>query len=153
MSRETGKKDFRCQDDVAEAGFKFHMNNVSAAVGLENLRSYDGGVRNRFIAQIYNKAFMGNSDITLIPYDESCSYWLYTMFVKRQKDFMAKMKDKGIMTSRVHERNDIYSCVKEYQSLLPNLDKVVDEIVCLPCHFGVSDDDIDYIVECVKEGW
>lgn len=33
--------DLRCEIDVAEAGYKFHMNNVAAAIGRENLKHLD----------------------------------------------------------------------------------------------------------------
>ena len=33
--------DLRCEIDVAEAGYKFHMNDVAAAIGRENLKHLD----------------------------------------------------------------------------------------------------------------
>jgi predicted RNase H-like nuclease (RuvC/YqgF family) len=45
---------------------------------------------------------------------------------------MEYMKKKDIMVSQVHQRNDINSCVKEYQVELPNLDKLEKEMVCVP---------------------
>ena len=44
------------------------------------------------------------------------AYWLYTIRVLngRKQEFMDKMKEAGIMTSHVHNRNDINSCVKDY---------------------------------------
>ena len=38
INRETNKKDFRCELDMPERGFKFHMNDVMATVGIENLK-------------------------------------------------------------------------------------------------------------------
>jgi dTDP-4-amino-4,6-dideoxygalactose transaminase len=35
------RKDFRCEADIPEWGFKFHMNDVCATVGIENLKHAD----------------------------------------------------------------------------------------------------------------
>ena len=40
INRETNKKDFRCEADIPEWGFKFHMNDVNASVGIENLKEH-----------------------------------------------------------------------------------------------------------------
>ena len=36
MGWTAGSPDFRCAQDIAEAGYKYHMNDISAAVGLAN---------------------------------------------------------------------------------------------------------------------
>ena len=57
------------------------------------------------------------------------------------------------MVSRVHERNDIHSCVSEFKTHLPNLDKIVPKLVSIPVGWWVSKNDREYIVDCIKEGW
>ena len=66
---------------------------------------------------------------------------------------MNNMKDRGIMVSRVHERNDIHSCVSQYKSHLPSLDKLVKEMICIPVGWWVTPEDRNYIVDCIKGGW
>lgn len=39
IDRESNTKDFRCEADVENWGYKFHMNDVIAAVGIENLKA------------------------------------------------------------------------------------------------------------------
>ena len=63
------------------------------------------------------------------------------------------MQEKDIMVSRVHERNDKHTCVREYISALPTLDKVVNEMICIPVGWWVTKEDREYIVECIKKGW
>ena len=75
------------------------------------------------------------------------------MKVERQVDFMAKMKECDIMVSRVHERNDIHSCVSQYRCHLPSLDKLVKEMICIPVGWWVTPEDRQYIVDCIKGGW
>ena len=57
------------------------------------------------------------------------------------------------MVSRVHERNDIHSCMSEFGTDLPNLDKLVKEMICIPVGWWVTPEDRQYIVDCIKDGW
>ena len=41
IDRDGDRKDFRCEADIEEWGYKFHMNDVCATVGLENLKHID----------------------------------------------------------------------------------------------------------------
>ena len=41
IDRENNSKDFRCEADIPEWGFKFHMNDVNATIGMENLNYVD----------------------------------------------------------------------------------------------------------------
>ena len=66
---------------------------------------------------------------------------------------MRMMNDKGVMVSRVHERNDKHTCVAKYRRNLPTLDRVVQEMICIPVGWWVSEEDREYIVDCMKEGW
>jgi dTDP-4-amino-4,6-dideoxygalactose transaminase len=85
--------------------------------------------------------------------DKKSSYWIYTIKVKNRDRFMDHMRDCNIMVSRVHERNDKHTCVAEYKSILPNLEKLTEEMICIPCGWWVSKEDREYIVECIKKGW
>jgi len=75
------------------------------------------------------------------------------MKVDNHNGFMNHMKECGIMVSRVHERNDKHTCVKDYVSMLPNLDKVIKQMICIPCGWWVTNEQREYIVDCIKRGW
>ena len=157
IDRDDNRKDFRCESDIPEWGYKMHMNDVNAAVGLANLKEVDDNVisKNKANAHFYNEQLKDVKGVTLLenkPNHES-AYWIYTIKVDRQQDFMHKMEERGIMVSRVHERNDKHSCVKEFKADLPNLDKVVKEMICIPNGWWVTNEQRQYIVDCIKEGW
>jgi len=151
IDRETNRKDFRCEDDINEIGYKFHMNDVCAAVGIENLKAFDLE-RYKTCAQYYD-THIKSQWVRKIPYSDECSYWLYTMFVENHERFMEHMKKKEIMVSRVHERNDKHSCVKEFKISLPNLDKIVEEMICIPCGWWVTNEELKHITNSINEGW
>jgi len=155
INRETNQKDFRCESDIKEWGFKFHMNDVNATIGMSNLSVVEKEVvqKHKDNAAYYNKHLKNIPGVTLLKNDKECesAYWIYTIKVENRDNFMDFMKEKEIVVSRVHERNDLHTCVREYSSLLPNLEKVVEEMICIPVGWWVSSKDRKYIVQSIKE--
>ncbi len=157
IDRNDNRKDFRCEADVAEYGFKMHMNDINAAIGLGNLPDVKSLVLKNHKAngQYYNEALKDVNGVKLLENnpDRESAYWLYTLKVERHADFVKKMYDANIMVSRVHERNDIHTCVHEYKSHLPNLDNLVQEMICIPVGWWVTPEEREYIVQTIKSGW
>ena len=157
IDRDDNRKDFRCEADIPEWGYKFHMNDVNASIGLTNLKEVDKEVisKHKSNANYYNNTLKDVEGITLLENKEGfdSSYWIYTLKVERQDDFMKMMQEKDIMVSRVHERNDKHTCVQDFRCSLPNLDKVVKEMICIPVGWWVTKEQREYIVESIKKGW
>lgn len=157
IDRDDNRKDFRCESNISEYGFKMHMNDINATIGIENFPYVTQKLLDVYKdnASFYNENLRNVNGVTLLENksDRQSSYWIYTLKVERQTDFMNKMKECGIMVSRVHERNDIHSCVSQYKSDLPNLDKLVKEMICIPVGWWVTPEDRKYIVDCIKGGW
>ena len=57
----------------------------------------------------------------------------------------------NIAVSQVHERNDKHSCVQEFVTQLPNLDKTIGKIVNIPVGWWVTKEQREYIVESIKK--
>jgi len=156
IDRDSNRKDFRCEADIEEWGFKFHMNDVSATVGIENLKHADEIVqKHRENAAYYDKNLRGIDKLTLLTRhkDRESAFWIYSMLVDDRDKFMEHMKKCNIVVSQVHERNDKHTCVRQYRTPLPTLDKTVGNIVSIPVGWWVTEDEREYIVNCIKKGW
>jgi dTDP-4-amino-4,6-dideoxygalactose transaminase len=156
IDRDTNKKDFRCEADVSEWGFKFHMNDINATIGMENFKSADKIIaRHRDNANYYDNEFKDVPGVTVLERksDRQSAFWIYSMLVDRRQDFMDWMKECNIMVSQVHERNDIHSCVSEFKSQLPTLDRMISNVVSIPVGWWVTDEQREYIADCIKKGW
>ena len=157
IDRNTNKKDFRCELDIPEWGFKFHMNDVNAAIGMANLAEVQEQVidKHKANAHFYNGALVHLDGVTLLeaPEKADSAYWIYSMLVEDKAGFMRKMKEKNIIVSQVHERNDIHSCVSQYKSMLPNLDKLTSELISIPAGWWVTEEQRNYILGAIEEGW
>jgi dTDP-4-amino-4,6-dideoxygalactose transaminase len=156
IDREGNRKDFRCEADIEEWGFKFHMNDVCATVGIENLKHADELIqKHRENAAYYDKHLQNTPGVTLLkrePGFES-AFWIYSMLVENRDGFYKHMKDCGIVVSQVHERNDKHTAVKEFRTPLPTLDKTIGKIVSIPVGWWITPEEREYIVNCIKKGW
>lgn len=156
IDREANRKEFRCEADVKEWGFKFHMNDVSATVGIENLKYADDIIKaHQSNAAFYNSELANIDGITLLENkdDRESAYWLYTIKAKNRDGLIKHLSEKGIAAGRVHERNDLHTTVREYITPLPTLDRVIKEMVSIPVGWWVTEEDRQYIVDAIKEGW
>ena len=156
IDRDSNRKDFRCEADIEEWGFKFHMNDVCATVGIENLKHADELIKKHQLnAAYYDKHLKNVNGVTLLDRHEGheSAFWIYSMLVDDRDSFYKWMKECGIVVSQVHERNDKHSCVKDFKSSLPTLDKTIGKIVSIPVGWWVSNEEREYIVDCIKKGW
>lgn len=150
ISREDkGRTDFRCEEDILEAGFKYHMNDVCAGIGLENFKYL-----NEIVDKQRNNAkyYLNNLTCKSLSTDINSSYWLYTISLNNRNDIMLKLKNNGIMSSRVHERNDKHSCMSKYKCLLPNLDYLTQHMLCIPVGWWITEDELKLITKIINEG-
>ena len=150
------KKVPRLESNITEAGYKYHMNNVNATIGLAQLQHLDQNVL-KYIetGKFFDEHLVNISGITLIPYHKNTepSYWLYTMKVDRRDEFIKMMADHGIAASPLHLRNDKHQVFDAQNVHLPNLDKFYNEFVHIPCGWWVNHEDRAKIVEVIKKGW
>jgi len=154
IDREGPRADFRCEADVPEAGFKFHMNDISAAIGRCNLAEANYITSaNQSNGTFYNTNLNQTEGITLIPEVGQSAYWLYSFHAERRDDLMKYLGEHGVASSRVHERNDKHSCMLPYWSKLPGVDQAVKTMLSLPVGYWVTEEDREYIVDLIKKGW
>lgn len=146
----------RMENDIHVQGYKYHMNNVNATIGLVQLENFES-IINRYIdnGRFYDRELQGVDGIELMIYYPNSvpSYWLYTLKVERRDDFIKMMAENGVMASELHKRNDLHSIFSESKVSLPNTDLFEKEWVHIPCGWWVTDEDRNKIVTLIKKGW
>ncbi len=156
IDREGDRKDFRCEADVEEWGFKFHMNDVCATVGKENFNHLEEIVgKHKENGNFYDENLKNIPGLTTLERNEGfeSSFWIYSLLVENRDGFNKWMKECGITVSQVHERNDKHTCAREYRSPLPTLDKTIVKVTSIPVGWWVTQEDREYIIDCIKKGW
>lgn len=155
LDRESGQS-FRCAQDIKEVGYKYHMNDIAAAIGLANLEPARIALRTqRSRAARYCREFRGLDRVVVPDFDQRCSYWLFTILVENRDDFTEFMRERGIETSQVHARNDKHTAFRlvapQSAGELPGLETFDGFQVSIPVGWWLSSDEEALIVGAVKE--
>lgn len=150
------KKLTRLDNNIQFQGYKYHMNNVNATIGLVQLPEIDSIVD----AHIQNGKFFDRElqnipGIELLNYypGSEPSYWLYTLKVENRDAFINKLSENGIMSSELHKRNDLHTFLNDFNQTLPVLDDFYKKLIHLPCGWWVTAEDRKKIIYTIKKGW
>lgn len=142
--------DLRCELDIKEPGYKFHMNDICATIGHENFKCLEKILNiHRDNAAFYNSVFAGKIKFAPENPNGKASYWLYTIHVNNRDKLMQKLKELGIMSSKVHSRNDTHSMFNAFKRDLPGVDAFTRTHLCIPVGWWVTKEDREYIAEQV----
>lgn len=148
IDRTAGFKDSRIDQDIYEVGYKFHMNDIAATIGLSNLANIGNVLhRHETVAEYYNEGLSPYFYRTFDATESAC--WLYTVRLPnkdRRDAFIRYMKSEGVTVSQVHKRNDDYAVFGGRQNNLTGLNDFADRMVCLPCHAALTPGQVDRVI-------
>lgn len=142
--------------DISSFGHRAIMNDMTAAVALEQLKKLPSFMEKRSaIHNFYNENLsnLGWLDLPLpIPTNSTTSYYFYHVQVKNGKrdQYARFLRENGIYTTYRYfplHRVARYGISGNF----PNADYAADNTLCLPIHQSLSWDDCAYIVEKTKE--
>lgn len=142
--------------DVSALGFKYHLNDFAASLGLANLPDLPGILaRRREIALRFRRELAEVPGLTLLENraDRDSAWWLFTVRVERRLDFILALKDRGVPASVVHLGIHKNSLFGQRDADLPGQRRFDAEQVALPVHQNLSDDDVSRIIGAVRQGW
>lgn len=142
--------------NVQEVGYKYHMNNFSAALGLANLEDLKTILqRRRYIASVYRKELENVNGLKFLDYknDRESAFWLFTLLVENRQGFVKKLKSYSIPTSVVDLRIDRNLVFGGMNMDLPNQDEFERKQISIPVHQKLTDEDIELILKIIHEGW
>lgn len=142
--------------DLYQLGFKYHLNNFAASLGLANLEDFQSVLKKRReIANIYRKELSAVKGISLLDYknDRESSYWLFTILVEDRENFIKKLKSVNIPSNVVHLRIDKYSIFGGQTKGLKNQDKFNKHQISIPLHSGLNQAQVNKVVKTIKSGW
>ena len=145
----TKSESFRCTQSIKFPGHKYHMNDVSAVIGLTNIELASSNVRaHRVNAKILSER-IDNPSIRVLPFVPTCSYWLFSVLVEKgtKEDFVAYLKENGIAASPVHHRNDFFECTQPFANPdLPGVDNFAGKQVSIPVGWWLKETELEYVI-------
>jgi perosamine synthetase len=142
--------------DAGKIGYKYHMNDLAASVGLGNLQDFKNNLQSvRKINNTYREQFKNIDGLTLLENkdDRESACWLFTMLVERREDFIRALKSRNVPASVVHLRIDSNSVFGGINNELQNMNVFNEKQVAVPIHCDLTDEDVELIINSVKAGW
>jgi len=134
--------------DVHELGWNYYMNEFSAAIGLVQLKKLNEMIKTRKrIAKFYEREINLENKI---PYSTDCSYHLYWILVENRKQFRKKLANEGIETG-THYKPVHHMSYYKNKKPLPITEKISNEIVTIPIHPNLTDNQLSKIVHFVNK--
>lgn len=142
--------------DITELGFKYHMNDIAAAMGLAQLDVFDEAQsRRQMLNRRYRVELANVPGLSLLEEkaDRVNACWLFTARVERRLEFIQALKSRGVEAAVWHQRIDRNSLFGGERSDLVNQARFNAEQVSIPCRDSMTDTEAQTVLQAVKAGW
>ena len=154
---------FANETTVVAPGINSKMDEIRASIGLLNLKQVDKAIAERkHVAELYRE---GLRDVEGITYFEDMpgvrhNYSYFPIFVDAEKygmtrdDLYQKLKDHNILGRRYFY--PLISTFSTYRGLdsarpenLPVAHRIAEQVICLPMHHLLTDEDVARIMDVI----
>lgn len=152
------KKGSNYEHDII--GYTYRLNSANAAVGIEQLKMLpEWNEKRRAAAKMYDQMLKGVGDLVLPPSpskDVTPVYHLYTLRTGKRYELKAHLDSKGVGVGLNYETpihlQPIYRQLYGFkEGLLPITERCCKEVIAIPMFADITQDQIKYVVDCVKE--
>lgn len=140
--------------DVTEAGYKYHMNDIIAALGLAQLEKLEWmNDRRRYWSERYREAFRDIPAIQMPPVKDYMFPACHNFVIKapRRDELRASLMEKGVTTGVHYYPNHLYDMYKPWYRQLPLSEAIWKELVTLPLYPDLHADEFDLITNTIRE--
>lgn len=151
-------KGYSWEYNVEELGFKCHMNDITASLGLVQLKKLEqANSRRRYLAERY-ASLMGDLGWLETPVEKDYTQSAWHNYVIKVVDpddrnpLMDYLRTKGISTGMHYIPNHLYEMYRPYvKEPLPVTEEVWKRLITLPLFPDLTDDHQDHIVASIRE--
>jgi|AntRauTorckE6833_2_1112554.scaffolds.fasta_scaffold00122_23 dTDP-4-amino-4,6-dideoxygalactose transaminase len=139
-------------------GYNYRMTNISAAIGLVQFKKLDQFNKQR--QENARRLTEGLNDLTwlqtpVVPDDRGHVFHQYTVKVDDREEFLKYLQEKeigyGIHYPMPAYEQKLYKDLGYKDTSCPVSEKICDQVVSLPVHPALSDEDIDYIIDTLRD--
>jgi len=139
--------------DVTAQGWRYHMSNIMAAIGIEQIKRFsEMGLKRQALARRYNELLGDHTHVRIFPknYDNVVPhiYVICIIGLQNRGLFQKTLLDLGIQTGIHYQPNHkLGSFQNNASSKLPITDIVYSELLTLPLHPEMEVDDVEFVCE------
>lgn len=148
--------------DIIGSWYKCNMTDIMAAIGLCQLERYNGLLaRRKEIIKKYDAMCdeLGIMHLNHYTDDSTSSGHLYLTRIpgisdEMRREIIIKMAEKGVATNVHYKPLPMMTAYKEMCwdiSDFPNAYNYYENLITLPLHTKLSDEEVEYVIECYKK--
>jgi len=145
--------------DVVALGYNYRMDEIHAALGIEQLKKLPKNNHKRGLAnQLYRIGLAGVVEVPFTRFKDRSAFHLMPILLPQgvnRQAFQDYMKEQGIQTSIHYPPIHTFSYYKNRYPIdhqLPLTEDYAAREVTLPLYPTITKDQIDYVCEHVKKG-
>jgi dTDP-4-amino-4,6-dideoxygalactose transaminase len=142
--------------DVESQGWRYHMSNINAAIGLAQLKRFsDLTYKRQQVAKFYDLCLQNTKLVTRFQnnYDEIVPH-IYVVIIPgliNRDQLRIDLKDLGIETGVHYFPNHFLKLYKRDGLKLPNVESLFLEILTLPIHPDIKEGDVRLVVDSLLD--
>lgn len=141
--------------DVISQGFRYHLTNIMASIGISQIKRIDEFIKSRQkVCQAYNEAFR-EIDCLKIPDSDfsDVSPFIYSLRVlDGKREELIKHLDEGGIDTGIHfvpvHKHSYFMTARHGE--LTTTDKVVQEVLTLPLHSNMKSESVQRVINGVQ---
>ena len=140
--------------EINVLGYKYNMNDLSASIGLAQLKKLDAmNTRRSQIIRMYLDGIAAIEEIEpLVPFEpEQYVYQMFGIRSDRRDELMIYLKSKGIATGCHYTPLTLQPLFKPYAHDCEYIENEANRIMTLPLHSDLTDDEVGYVLKHLKE--
>ena len=140
--------------EVTTRGYRYHMPNFCAAIGLTQLKKIEKLIgKRKEICRRYDSSFMLLRKVRplRVNYDEVAPFMYIVRVLNGLRDaFIYCLKEKGVETGIHYIPNHLHPFFEKYvRGSLERSTTIGDQIVTLPLYYDMTEGDIKAVIEAV----
>ena len=141
--------------EVTTQGYRYHMSNINAAIGLAQFKKLDLFIeRKREIIEKYNDTFADIDGVKILSWDlnETAPFtYIIRVLDGVREDLMEFLKEKGVGTGIHYIPNHLHPFFRPFWTPLPITEQVGEEILTLPLYYDMTDEQVTMVIQSVRD--
>jgi dTDP-4-amino-4,6-dideoxygalactose transaminase len=144
--------------DIVDLGFNFRLDDIRASIGVVQMKKLRPDLEARIRVRATYLKELASIEQVIIPFADNVEFVSNYIMPIVLKDSTVEKRDavrdflhaKGIQTSNHYPAIHRFSVYKDYPANLPITEYVCDNEITLPMYAALTEDEIKYIVETLK---
>ncbi len=153
-AREDKYRKYSWHYNIEELGFKYHMNDIMATLGLVQLKKIDSAnEKRRMISIRYSEAFKEIPDMEIPIWKSYAKSACHNYVIKtKRRDSLNRFLSKSGISSGVHYfPNHLYKVYSGFSARVPVTEDIWKKLLTLPLYPALTESDIRRVIQSVKK--